>query len=109
MKLSSLLFVLALFSATAIAQQTMRPDGRGGWVIQNGPDFSAWGRTPGTQYEIDQQNARLREEQIRNQQLQNQLLRDQQLQNEQIRNQQIENERLRRQLEQERSAAPAKP
>lgn len=115
MRVRSALFSLALFSATAVGQQTMTPDGAGGWIIQGSPAsnfsgfYSAGSSMPGTQAVINEQNARLRQEQIQNQQLQNQLLIDQHRQNELIRNQQIENERLRRELEQERSGGSAQP
>lgn len=71
---------LLLFATTAFSQQTIRPDGRGGWVVEDsGGCGGLYGAAKGTciaeQQRAQQQQAR--QQQIENQRLQNELLRRQ--------------------------------
>jgi len=84
MKLISLIALLALFSSTVFAQQRMRPDGMGGWVVEDAGECE--GALCGYMRGKKEQQ-------------------QQQLQQEQIENQRLQNEILRRKLEQEKSAS----
>ncbi len=97
MKSARLLLLLTFLFATAFAQQTMRPDGMGGWVIQ---DQSGCGGLFGAaQGACIANQQRLMQQQIQQQQ---QILQQQQfLQQQQLENQRLQNELLRRKLQQE--------
>ena len=87
------IILLILISSTSIAQQRMRPDGMGGWVIE---DTSGCGGLFGAA-----QGACLAEQQNMQQQ---QIWQQQIIQQQQIENQRLQNEILRNRLEQEQSA-----
>lgn len=97
MKSISLLLFIALLAGTVSAQQRVRPDGMGGWIVEGAgicsglPDF-AQGVCVAEQQNMQQQ------------QLQQQRL----LQQQQIENQRLQNEILRRKLEQEQSATQSR-
>lgn len=104
MKSIPLVILLAMFSVTAFADQTMRPDGMGGWIINDTSGCGGlWGAAQGSCI-ANQQAMQL-------QQLQQQRLQQQQLlqQQQQIENQRLQNELLRKKLEQEQSTNPSKP
>jgi len=93
MKRISALLSLTLFTVTVLAQQTIRPDGMGGWVVD---DTGGCGGLFGVARGVciaDQQRAQ--PQQGRQQQI---------IQQQQIENQRLQNELLRRQLEQQSSA-----
>lgn len=95
MKRISLFLLMALFSIVGLAQQTMRPDGAGGWIINgnNSPCGNSMGGGFPSGFAAtlcaDQQKSQ------------------QQLQQQQIENQRLQNELLRRQLDQEKAASQA--
>jgi hypothetical protein len=80
----ALLLSLAFFSATVSAQQHIRPDGVGGWIVDDAASSNRlYGATAGIlaakQQQAQQQQAQLQQliqiQQIENQRLQNELLR----------------------------------
>jgi hypothetical protein len=91
MKQISLLLVLILFVTTVFAGQRMRPDGSGGWIMEE--ESVGMGMSAGWKAADRAQRA---ERESRQQQL---------LQEQQIENQRLQNELLRRQLQ----LQPAKP
>lgn len=90
MKRISLLLALVFFTGTVFAEQTIRPDGRGGWIIEE--NTTGYGLSG---YRAAEQDARAAQ-QARQQQL---------LQEQQIENQKLQNELLRRQLQQQQPSA----
>lgn len=85
MKRILLIAILAFLSVSADADQTLRPDGMGGYIISEPPDFSMYGYEKSPQAQLQRME----------------------LQRQQIENQRLQNELLRRQLEQEQRAAQA--
>jgi len=80
----ALLLPLAFFSVTVFAQQHIRPDGMGGWIVDDAARSNRlYGATAGIiaaeQQQAQQQQAQLQQliqiQQIENQRLQNELLR----------------------------------
>jgi len=66
--------LVALFSATVFAQQRMRPDGMGGWVVED--EGGCEGVLCGyMRAEKEGQQQQLQQERIENQRLQNEILR----------------------------------
>lgn len=97
MKLISLVLFLIFFSVTAFAQESIRPDGQGGWTVE---DTGGCGALSGFA-----KGACIAErEQTQRQQLQQQQL----LQQQQIENQRLQNELLRRKLDQEQTGAQSR-
>ncbi|WP_206957037.1 hypothetical protein [Trinickia acidisoli] len=92
MKRISAFLPIVLFTGTVFAQQTIRPDGAGGWVVQ---DTGGCGGLFGAA-----QGACIAEQQREQQQ---QAQQQQLIQQQQIENQRLQNELLRRQLEQQSS------
>lgn len=93
MKRVSLTLAVFLFATTAFSQQTIHPDGRGGWVVEDtGGCGGLYGAAQGACI-ADQQRAQ-----------QQQLIRQQLIQQQQIENQRLQNELLRQQLERQSSA-----
>lgn len=93
MKKITFVLALSLFSATALADQRVRPDGMGGWVVEDtggcgGLFGAAQGICIARQQQVTQQ-----------QQIQQQVI-----QQQQIENQRLQNELLRRQMEQQSTA-----
>lgn len=114
---------ITLFSTTVFAEQTMRPDGRGGWIITNDTSpcagLKGWaaGSCQSEQREMQKQQIRLQQQQqmqqqqYQEQQLQlqrEQLQQQQQLQELQIENQRLQNEIMRMKLEQEQQTKKSK-
>jgi hypothetical protein len=84
----ALLLVLAFCSATVSAQQHIRPDGFGGWIVENpAPSNRLYGATAGI-FEAQQQQQQAQQAQL--QQL---------IQIQQIENQRLQNEVLRQKIE----------
>ena len=76
MKKIALILFLSAFSLCALGQQRLVPDGMGGYIIQNSPNFDFmnspnFGAIGGAN---EAAAIRLQQEQIRNQQLQNEIL-----------------------------------
>lgn len=93
MKRISFLLVFSLFAATVLAEQTVRPDGMGGWVVEDsGGCGSLYG---GAQGACIAEQQRIQQQQLRQQEV---------IQQQQIENQRLQNELLRRQLKQQPSA-----
>jgi hypothetical protein len=86
-----LFLVLSAFSLSTLAAQTLRPDGMGGWIIQDANTGSAWSYEQSGPVMAEREYLR------------------QQLQLQQIRNQQLQNEILRRKLEQEKQSTQSAP
>lgn len=97
MKPISLVLFLALLSATVSAQQTIRPDGMGGWIVE---DTGGCGGLSGfSRGMCIAEQQKMQEQQLQQQQL---------LQQQQIENQRLQNEILRRKLEQEQSGTQSR-
>lgn len=92
MKKIALVLALVFFSATVLADQRVRPDGLGGWVIQD--DGGCGGMYGVSQAECDLYQRRMPQERNRQQEV---------IQRQQIENQRLQNELLRRQLERQTS------
>jgi len=92
----ALLLTLALaFAITAFAQQRIRPDGMGGWVVEDaGPCSGLYGATQGA---CIWEQQRMQQQQRQQQEL---------LRQQQIESQRLQNELLRRQLQQQQSTSP---
>lgn len=87
----TLILVLSAFSLCAFGQQRLVPDGMGGYIIQNTPNFDFMNSPNFGAIGGANEAAAIR------------------LQQEQIRNQQLQNEILRRQLEPDQSANQPRP
>lgn len=93
MKAISLILLITFLCSSALAQQRVRPDGAGGWIVEDtGGCGGLFGAAQGACI-ADQQRMQ-----------QQQLLQQQLLQQQQFENQRLQNELLRRKLEQEQSA-----
>ena len=68
----SLGLFLALCCATVLAQQRIRPDGMGGYIISSPPDFSMF--RPEQSLPVQLQRLELQKQKIENQRLQNESL-----------------------------------
>lgn len=76
MKKITFVLALSLFAATALADQRVRPDGMGGWVVEDtGGCGGLYGAAQGIC--IARQQQAIQQQQIENQRLQNELLRRQ--------------------------------
>ena len=101
MKSISLVLFLALLSGTLSAQQRVRPDGIGGWIVEDtGGCGGLFGAARGICVAEQQ---RMQQQQLQQQQQQQQIL-----QQQQIENQRLQNEILRRRLEQEQAATQSR-
>ena len=73
MKRILLIVTMTFLSVAAHADQRLRPDGMGGYIISEPPDFSMMG--PAGMPQVQLQQMELQRQQIENQRLQNELLR----------------------------------
>lgn len=92
MKKISFVLVLAVFATTVLAEQRVRPDGMGGWIVEDtGGCGGLFGAAQGACIAEQQ---RIQQQQLRQQQL---------IQQQQLENQRLQNELLRRQMEESKS------
>lgn len=107
MKSIPLAILLAMFSVTAFADQTMRPDGMGGWIVNDtGGCGGLYGAAQG-ECIANRQIMQQQQQQLQLQQLQQQ--KQLQQQQQQVENQRLQNELPRRKLEDQQSTNPSKP